>query len=200
MKNIYTSVLALSLLLTLSEISLAGDVPERLCESDKHQSTLGTDAAAWALGGYSAFYSSLSGKCRIVLEVWQIEVPGAVIELSDENKGEGWNRKIDRGYSMYLDTFYTPVDVGWYSGMIFSTFGSTVTRDDIEGEAKFRSYEILLRFGYKWNLGEHFSIEPWFAAGPLWADGPSDEVGGEKFSENLIQVISTVHLNYKFNP
>ena len=84
--------------------------------------------------------------------------------------------------------------------MVFSTFESTVSRENFAEEADFRSYEILLRFGYKWNVTPKLSIGPWFSAGPIWSDTDSAVVGGEKFSEAKVQVIGTVHMTYELMP
>ena len=149
------------------------------------------------MNGYSFFYSSLAGNCRLTLETWEIEFPDAITELNKHNKNEDWERKAT-GTSVYLDTFYGSKDEGWYSGLILSTFRSTLSKDDHSRKASFRSYEALLRFGYKYNLSPEFAIEPWFAAGPIKTDGKEPTINGERFRENKFQVISTVHMSYKF--
>ena len=168
------------------------------CDAEGYQYSLGSDLSPWVMNGYSFFYTSLSGNCRLTIEAWQIQFPDFITELNSHNKGKEWRRKAN-GVSLFLDTFYSMKDEGWYSGIVLSTFRSTVSRIDHLVEKSFRSYEVLLRFGYKYNLTEHISLDPWFAVGPIVTDGREPEVLGETFQESMFQVLGTVHLSYKIN-
>lgn len=174
-----------------------GESPEAHCESDEYKYSLGTDISPWLMDGGSLIYSSLSGNCRLTLEAWKLEFPKAFLDLNKHNKDEGWQRKAT-GFALYIDTFYKNTDDGWYSGLVFSSFYSELSREGYDAEEGFRSYEIMLRFGYKWNLTPNVSLEPWFAAGPLWTDGNEPTIGGEEFQESKIQMLGTAHLTYSF--
>ena len=45
------------------------------------------------------------------------------------------------------------------------------------------------------DVSENISIEPWFAAGPVWED--NIEVSNETFYGNKVQSISTIHILYQ---
>ena len=190
-------VLAVGVFLFLSQKALSLS-PVANCEAEDYQYSIGTDVSPWMMEGYSFLYSSLSGNCRLTLETWEIVFPQGFIDLNKHNKAEDWRRKAT-GVSLYLDTFYTAQDEKWYSGLIFSTFRSSLSRIDHTKEKSYRSYEILLRFGYKYHITKQLSIDPWFALGPIVTDGKEPKIFGETFQESKFQVLATMHVSYKLS-
>lgn len=144
------------IVMLVASINLSAEVfgsekeADTTCCLENYKFYLGTDVSAWALGGYSFIYSSVGEGAKFMLEAWSIDVPSAIIDLNKENKGKGWSREIERGYSAHIDTFYNGKENGWYSGIIFSVFDSKISLDSSSQSERLRSYEALLKFGYKW--------------------------------------------------
>ena len=197
MKNLIQ--IATTLTLFISAGTAKSSSPEPQCEATPEFS-IGTDLGAWALDGHSLILSSVSGNCRILLETWGIVVPDSITNLNKDNKDKGWQREITEGYSLHLDTFYGPEDQGWFSGLMFSHFRSEITRRGYEDKVSSKTSEVLLKFGYKWDLTDHFSLEPWIGFGPIWEEVDDSPVGGETYEKNLGNALVTIHGTYKFNP
>ncbi len=161
--------------------------------------SLATDISPWFFSGYSALamVEPAGFPLRFSGEVWGFQFPEAYIELNDANVDEGWSRRVDVGMALYADWHFTPE---WHAGVVLNVFRSTVSRENISGEASFWSGEVLARMGYRWipwdDLG--FFLNPWLSAGPVIILGDDVELGGEYYDETPIQVIGTIHTGWRF--
>ena len=191
--------LSIIILTTMISTMAKSSSPEPNCEDLSPNFSVGADIGAFSHGGKSFLMSSVSGNCRITIEAWSKSIPDSFTDLNEDNKGEGWKRDITRGYSLHLDTFYGSADTGWYSGMVFSHSRSEISRKGYEEKIAARTNEILLKFGYKWSVTDHLSIDPWFGFGPVWDKIDGTAIGGEFYEKNLGNALLSLQMTFSFD-
>ncbi len=145
-----------------------------------------------------------------------MEFPELLINLDKANADEGWSRRVDVAFALYLDyAFGSPGD-GWHVGVALDLLSSTVGRDGFAQESSFLSFEVLPRVGYRWFPMKYLTaamggdgprqdikglgpfLHPWLGVGPIFALENTPQIGEEAFEESTIQFVGTVHLGWTF--
>ncbi len=170
--------------------------------SDRAGLSAASDATPWFLGGFSAVLivepESL-GPWRLSAELWGMEFPEALVELTPGNRGEGWQRRVDVALALQVDYGLGEDGQGWHVGVGVDGLKSTVGRKTFVERGSFWSVEVIGRVGYRWFPLEDVGlfINPWAGFGPLLAVEETPQVGGERFKEAPVQGLATIHAGWR---
>ena len=157
-----------------------------------------SDITPWLLGGYSAVVSvDLDAGWRMTGEVWGMDYPSLLVELTPANQGEGWSRTVTFAGAGYVDYHPSGEGRGLHVGGAVDLLKSRVSR--LDDSDTFWSFEALVRVGTRWfPWDEGLFLNPYAAVGPLFALGPPALAAGEPFVESPVQALATVHLGWRF--
>ena len=188
---------------TLTCLILVGSVLHGSSAFAESKFSVGSDPAAWLFGGYSAIAmvdpESIPA-LRITAEMWGMNMPDALTGLASANRNEGWSRRFTHAFALYVDYHPGGSADAWHVGGVFDMLGSRLTRDGFDETAKMYSAEFLVRGGYRWfpfpSAG--LFVNPWLAAGVIFAVSPRPSVGGEQFVEFPLNAVGTLHIGYRF--
>ena len=165
-----------------SKISVAGDVTPYFFKGNSIIAFAEFDFAPHILFG---------------LERFEMEMPTRAIESNLKNKDKGWGQSL-RGVIFYCDYFAKQEKIGSHFGVALNKMQSRITREGASEVKEFELTEALLRYGFRWDLGNQLFLDPWVMAGLLSPSTADRELGGERFDVPQVQVLGTLHLGYRF--
>lgn len=161
-----------------------------------------SDATPWLLRGFSVIANvepAATPHLRTSLEVWGMDFPSFAVESSEANADEGWERRIDVGIAPAVAWHPWREGEGFHAGVMFNAMRSTVSRSEDRGEAQFWTAEAIPRVGFRWFPFDErgLFLDPWLGLGVLAQLGAPDSVGGETYTEPLLQPLATLHIGWR---
>jgi len=186
----------------LTTSALAADTEEEASRQGTRFS-VASDPAAWMMNGYSGIVMlepSVIPHWRMSAEVFGLTFPEVVVELSEANRGHGWQRQIIGSGVLYVDYHPRGHGEGWHLGGAVNLMFSRLTREGIDGESSLTTLELLGRGGYRWFPvdGWGLFLNPWVGLGALLAIEEPAPVGDRAFEEPPVQFLGTVHVGWRF--
>lgn len=171
-------------------------------ESQRTHVSLEIDPATFAFGGYS-------GHLRIQPRGWDhvligagiyaMDMPAPFVDINSENKGMGWNVRINRGVGLFGEYHFKEVNRGFFAGTQVSSQQFKITRDEHSGSERF---ENILLMGYGGYSLQPFSFPLYFKAwGGLGYTSTYDgqtTLGTETYDVAPISMFATLHVGYTF--
>jgi hypothetical protein len=157
------------------------------------QMEIEVDPVAYALKGYSVHVGEVMGeKSRVQVGAFGYEIPKFYGGNDDfSRRGNGVTVKYDR----FLGRRRTK---GLFVGLD-GNFTRTRYTLDATGEKTYRNdVTIGLRVGYRFEVGSHLYVTPWFSCGYVFNPGPPVVIDGQRFDRNSFGFFPTVHVGWRF--
>lgn len=175
-------------LTTLLRIAMLGAAISPYAEA---QTEVEMDPVAYALKGYSGHIGKVFGaRNRIQAGAFGLEIP----------KFYGGNQNFTlrgNGGTLKYDRFLKKGTKGLFAG-VDGSFTRTRYTLDATGETTYRNgISIGPRVGYRFELGKHLYLTPWFSCGYVFNPGPAVVVGGKTFDRSSFGFFPTVHIGWK---
>lgn len=104
--------------------------------------------------------SFLIEKLSLGIGVYQAAIPDFYLEENSQNKNKGWEAKVEIGFDLYVDYYFSDPYKGWFAGAGFSVYEFEIGR--LEETTSYVSLVETLRAGYTWRpYYECFYVSPW---------------------------------------
>jgi hypothetical protein len=147
------------------------------------------DPIAYALDGFSLHLGMGTGRYRLDLGAFGLELPEAI-------HGQRDFRSSFAGYGAKFDVFLH--DDGWGPFMGFEGGFTTITIVDTlsSRSAEDRAVSGGVRAGWRIQLPSDFYVTPWVGVGYRFSEDA--QIAGRTYQNNPITVFPTFHLGYRF--
>jgi hypothetical protein len=201
MKTTITSI-------ALTVIALAGilTAPLKAQETSvENQTTFSfeTDPSTFAFKGY-AFHIRIKPKnsTRLVLGAgtYGLDLPGAMVDMNDENKNKGWKVRINSAYSLFGEYYLKEANQKWFLGLQVGLQNYKNTNDNHSGkESTYTNLLVMPSIGYTWQPKRvPVYVKPWFGLGYTTKTAGSNAIEQLEYAINPLVPFLTVHIGYTF--
>lgn len=164
--------------------------------------SLEVDPVTFVFGGYSAHLRvQPAGSDHLLLGagVYAMNMPSFMVDLNPENKGQGWQVRLNQGIGLFGEYFLHEVNRKWFLGGQLGWQQYKVKREDLNGQA---AYANLLLMGYGGYVWQPFTfplyIKFWGGLGYSPQISGSSEVDGQTYQVAPVTFFGTFHLGYTF--
>lgn len=158
------------------------------------QTEIEADPVAFALKGYSLHVGRVvHGKNRLQAGVYGYDLP----------KFYGGNDQFSRrgnGVTLKYDRFLGSTTRGLFFGADGDFTRTRYTLDATQQKTYRNDFTVGPRIGYRFQIGSHLYITPWFSCGYVFNPGPPVVVGTQKFERNSFGFFPTMHIGWRFRP
>jgi hypothetical protein len=156
------------------------------------QSEIEADPVAFALRGYSVHVGKvIQGENRLQVGTFGYEMP----------KFYGGNQQFTRrgnGVTIKYDRFLDGRTKGLFIGADADFTRTRYTLDATKERTYRNDFTIGPRIGYRFEIGSHLYITPWFACGYVFNSGTPVILSNQKFDRSSFGFFPTVHIGWRF--
>lgn len=166
--------------------------------------SLETDPMTFAFDGYAAhFRFNPAGLDHWILGIgtYSMKFPDLFVDMNPDNKDEGWNVQLNRGYGLFSEYYFDPSNKGWFIGSQIALQEYQIKNSGINAKNEdFTNLIIVPYVGFRWYpTNSNFYIQPWMGVGYQTKIQGSASLGGEDYNISPILPFATLHLGYNFN-
>ena len=164
--------------------------------------SLEIDPATFAFKGYSVHLRiSPAGTDHLLVGagVYAMDMPSFLVDLNKNNKGLGWNVRLNLGAGLFGEYHFKEVNRKTFAGLQASIQQFEIGNDSTDNEGKFSN---LLMMGYAGYTLKPFDfdlyIKPWAGIGYTSKISGETALGDLNYDVAPVTVFLTIHLGYTF--
>ncbi len=161
--------ISLAMLTIIGLSTTAVKAQDKITES-KTTFSIETDPSTFAFKGY-AFHIRIKPKDskRFVFGAgtYALDLPSIMVDMNKDNKGKGWNVRINSAYSLFAEYYFKKANHKWFAGLQTGVQNYKNSNDDISNkESKYSNLLVMPSIGYNWQPFKFpLYIKPWFKLG-----------------------------------
>jgi hypothetical protein len=198
-------VLALAL-----STGIAALLAPRLARASSDAAAAGIDLrvdvepVAYVLRGYSVHLrATIPGARRLVagVGVYGFDLPGQLVDLAEDNRGEPWDVRLVVGYNVFVDGFFgASADHGWEAGLQLGMQHYRARNAEAgSGDARFANLIVLGRVGYEWHPWPRgFYLFPWLGLAYTTTVSGKTTLGDDDYAVAPLVLYGAVELGWRF--
>jgi hypothetical protein len=198
MKNLKIGITTIILILGINQHLSAQEVST----NEKTKFSIEIDPATFAFNGYGIHFRLQPKGCEHLLVgfgTYAMDLPDLLVNFNNKNKDEGWNVRINQGYSLFAEHHFTEVNRNWFVGTQIGIQEFKIENSNITGSEKFTNILTMGYFGYTIKpFKNNLYIKPWAGI------GYTSKISGKNTLETLVYDIApltmfaTLHIGYTF--
>ncbi|VXB80969.1 conserved exported hypothetical protein [Flavobacterium sp. 9AF] len=198
MKKLKIKFVAILMTLSFYQLNFAQETKT----NEKTKLSFEVDPATFLFNGYS-FHIRLQPKgCEhllIGLGTYSMDLPDLIVNFNKKNKDEGWDVKINQGYSLFAEQHLTEVNNKWFIGTQIGIQEFKIEKNNTLGSTKFTNILTMGYFGYTIRpLKNNFYIKPWLGIGYTSKLSGNNNIAMTEFDIAPITMFATFHIGYTF--
>lgn len=164
--------------------------------------SLEIDPATFAFGGYSLHLRLQPGNSEHLLlgaGTYAMNLPDPMVNLNPENKYEGWDVRISKGYGFFGEYHLAEVNKGLFIGTQLGIQKFRVEKDDALGDAEFTNSLLMGYLGYSIKpFNNALYIKPWAGIGYTAKLSGTTSLSSDQYDISPITMFATLHVGYTF--
>jgi hypothetical protein len=158
-----------------------------------------TDPSTFFFGGFAAHARVVRGHFGVGAGVYALTFPGFLVDLNPNDRGAGWNVRLELGGALFGDYYFDANADGWFVGAELAVQEYRYTNDNVPGAARATNAVLMPRFGYQWRpFDAGFYVMPWAGLGVQAQIGGSRQVGDRSYDLSPIVPYAAVHVGWRF--
>lgn len=187
------------LLLILGFQQITGQTTEQTTTS---KFSLEIDPATFFMKGYGVHIRMQPKNCThalIGIGVYALDLPEALVDFNEKNKGKDWNVRIQNGFSLFGEHHFTEVNEKWFVGGQLGLQTFKIEKDIIKGRSTFTNVLTMGYVGYTikpFNNG--FYMKPWLGLGYTTKLSGKNKLEDNTYNIAPITYFATLHIGYTF--
>ncbi len=158
------------------------------------------DPATFLFEGYGVHIRvapTESNQLLIGAGTYAMNFPDMLVDLNNQNKNKNWNVRLNQGYGLFGEYYFTETNNRWFVGMQLSTQQYKINQNGSEG-SKYTNLLTMGYAGYSLPLGKsRFYVKPWGGLGYSEKLRGSNQVGDQKYNIAALTYFMTLHLGYR---
>lgn len=198
MKHLKTGIAMIMLTIGLSTQSQA----QKEETTNKTKYSIEIDPATFVFNGYGIhFRLQPKGAKHLLLGLgtYAMDMPDLLVDLNKNNKNEGWNIRINQGYSLFVEHHLKEVNRKWFVGTQIGIQEYKIGNENISENERFTNILAMGYFGYTIKpFKNNFYIKPWAGIGYTSRITGDNSLGTSEYDIAPITMFATLHLGYTF--
>lgn len=164
--------------------------------------SLEIDPATFFMKGYGLHIRMQPKNCTHALfgiGAYALDLPEALVDFNDKNKGEDWNIRIQNGFSLFGEHHFTEVNEKWYIGGQLGIQTFKIEKDQIKGSNTFTNTLTMGYVGYTFKPFDNgLYVKPWLGIGYTTKLSGENELEDNTYDIAPITYFATLHIGYTF--
>jgi hypothetical protein len=180
--------------------SIAAALPARSAAADTSV-MVETDPTTFVFGGFAAHARVVPGQGHVAMGggVYALNFPGFLVDMNPNDKGAGWNVRLQLGGALFGDYYFRPNGDGWFVGAEAALQQFHYTNDHAPGDATATNLVLMPRGGYQWRpFDAGFYVMPWVGLGYQTQIAGSRQVGPRTYDLFPVIPYAAVHVGWRF--
>lgn len=130
---------------------------------------------------------------------YAMDMPKLMVDLNPENKGKGWDVRLNQGYGGFAEYYINEVNKKFFVGTQIGVQQYKLQHEEEVGNAKYTNSLAMLYLGYVFTpFNKNFYIKPWAGVGYVQKIGGYNQLGKQTYDVSPVTMFATLHLGYKF--
>jgi hypothetical protein len=126
-------------------------------------------------------------------------MPGMMVDLNKNNKGAGWDVRINRGFGLFGEHHFSAVNSKLFIGGQLGLQEFKISSEKEAGSTKFSNVLAMGYFGYTINPFQNaLYIKPWAGVGYTSKISGSSALATAKYDIAPLTMFATLHVGYTF--
>jgi len=193
--------LAVVILTFVISISLSAQEKE-IIEKSETEFSIEIDPATFAFSGYG-FHLRVKQKNseRFLMGIgaYAMDMPDALVDFNKNNKGKGWNVRLNQGYGVFGEHHFSEVNKKWFVGAQTGIQEYKIENETVAGSEKFTNILAMGYFGYTIKpFKNNLYIKPWAGIGYTSKISGNNTLGALEYDIAPITMFVTLHIGYTF--
>ncbi len=192
-------IIAITLLFS-SFLSLQAQESEEVSSPASY--SIEVDPFAFLSNGYGTHFRYKPANTEHILigvGAYAINIPSVLVDINKENKGEGWDVRLNRGYGIFLEYHLNRVHQGAFFGSQFNMQKYEIGKEAIENSVNYTTVGAMIYGGYSWQIASsNVYIKPWMGLGYSGKIDGVNVLEGEEYAISHLTPFATLHIGYSF--
>ncbi|MCJ8290543.1 MAG: hypothetical protein HRT58_12820 [Crocinitomicaceae bacterium] len=194
MNNLKSHVVAAVLFLTMGTTLNA--------QTERAQFSIEIDPITYAFNGFSIHARMTpKGSDHLFFGVgaYAMDMPDVLVNTNKFNRDEGWNSRLNQGYSFFFEYHFSEVNRKLFIGAQTGVQEYKVSNDNFEGSTKFTNYIAMAYLGYTIKpFKNNLYFKPWAGLGYTSQIAGNNTLGAENYEIAPLIPFVTFHIGYTF--
>lgn len=131
--------------------------------------------------------------------LYAMDLPDVFVNLNELNKNKGWKARINLGYGLFEEYYFSEVNRKWFVGGQLSIQEFQIENENYTGFEKFSNILVMPYIGYSFiPFKNRFYIKPWGGVGYTSKISGVNSIQGDTYDIAPLTMFLTVHLGYTF--
>ena len=128
-----------------------------------------------------------------------MDMPGVLVNSNKFNRNEGWNSRLNQGYSFFFEYHFSEVNRKLFVGVQTGFQEYKISNDNIAGSVKYTNHIAMAYLGYTIKpFKNNLYFKPWAGVGYTSQVSGSTMLGTENYDNGRILPFATFHVGYTF--
>ncbi|MEZ4829953.1 MAG: hypothetical protein R3C61_27275 [Bacteroidia bacterium] len=175
---------------------------QKSADKRKAEISFEIDPITFISKGYSAHLRIKPGASDHLLlgaGTYAMEMPAAIVNLTSGNKNQGWDVRLNQGYGLFGEHFFSEVNRKFFLGVQTGIQQYKLSNESLSGNVK---YTNALAMGYGGYAIQPFDFPLYFK---IWGGlGYTAKISGENVLQDKeyqiapLSMFATLHIGYTF--
>ncbi|MFT5822631.1 MAG: hypothetical protein ACI8ZM_003887 [Crocinitomix sp.] len=171
-------------------------------QSERTQFSLEIDPVTYVFKGFS-IHARMTPKgsehLLFGLGAYAMDMPNVLVNTNKLNRDEGWNSRLNQGYSFFFEYHFSEVNRKFFVGAQTGLQEYKISNKNFEGDSKFTNYIAMAYLGYTIKpFKNNLYFKPWAGIGYTSQISGSNTLGTENYDISPIAPFATFHVGYTF--
>ncbi|KAA3633436.1 MAG: hypothetical protein DWQ02_13100 [Bacteroidetes bacterium] len=170
--------------------------------AQKTSISLEIDPATFIFKGYSAHLRIAPGGTEHLLlgaGVYAMDMPSFLVDLNKNNKGLGWNVRLNMGAGLFGEYHFKEVNRKSFVGLQTSLQEFKIANDSVDDEEKFSNLLLMAYTGYTFKPFDfNLYVKPWAGIGYASKISGETNLGELDYDLAPVTMFLTLHVGYTF--
>lgn len=171
-------------------------------QTERAQFSLEIDPITYAFQGFS-LHARITPKGSqhlfLGLGAYAMNMPDVLVNSNKANREEGWNSRLNQGYSFFFEYHFAEVNKKFFVGAQTGIQEYKISNLNFENDTKFTNYIAMAYFGYTIKpFKNNLYFKPWAGIGYTSQIGGSNQLGTESYDIAPMAPFATFHVGYTF--
>ncbi len=171
-------------------------------QENKIKFSLEIDPATFFMKGYGLHLRIQPKTCDHLLfglGAYSLDLPKAMVDFNKENKGKGWDVRIQHGLSLFGEHHFTTVNQKWFIGAQAGVQKFRLKQEHSENETTYSNALAMTYVGYTFNpFNNNIYIKPWVGLGYTTKISGENTLNNQSYDIAPLTYFATLHIGYTF--
>lgn len=193
--------IAAIIMMFLMSISISAQEKE-ISAKNKTEYSIEIDPFTFAFKGYGVhlrLQPKNSEHLLMGIGAYAMDMPDALVDFNKNNKGKGWNVRLNQGYGLFGEHHFSEVNKKWFVGAQIGIQEYKIENETVEGSEKFTNILAMGYFGYTIKpFKNNLYLKPWAGIGYTSKISGNNKLGALEYDIAPITMFVTLHIGYTF--